>query len=195
MKVPTLVVIDDFLPNPDEVRRLGLEQKYEPSPYYKGVRSEKPFLDIIAPKDIEPYLGGLKVTDWPRHSMNARFQFCTPRDPLVYHTDLQRWAAALYLTPSAPLESGTTLYRHRETKHRYAPTNPVELGRVFQGKNLFDKTVWEPVDQIGNVYNRLVIWDGRHIHAASCYFGENINDARLFMIFFFDTLPPESSTP
>jgi hypothetical protein len=44
----------------------------------------------------------------------------------------------------------------------------------------------ELVDKIGNVYNRLVIFDAKLIRSASCYFGNNDNNCRLFQMFFFD---------
>jgi len=188
LREPTAIIIDNFLSDPDGVRQIGLTQDYSESPWYKGRRSAKTFPQIVTPADIEPFLPGKKIIGWEgRHPMNARFQYCTPADPLVFHTDLQRWAGALYLTPAAPLQSGTTLYRHRATHERFAPKDAYQCSRVFNSRSLFDKTMWEPIDQIGNVYNRLVLWDGRHAHAASEYFGENVNDARLFMIFFFDT--------
>jgi hypothetical protein len=43
------------------------------------------------------------------------------------------------------------------------------------------------VDEVGNVFNRLVIWDAQLIHAAPVYFGHNIDTARLTQVFFFNT--------
>ena len=51
-----------------------------------------------------------------------------------------------------------------------------------------DKTQWEAVDNIGNVYNRLVIFDAHYIHAVTEYFGEDINNSRLFQLFFFNVI-------
>ena len=54
-------------------------------------------------------------------------------------------------------------------------------------KDIFiDKSNWELVDKIGNIYNRLVIFKSHNIHAVSDYFGEDINNSRLFQLFFFD---------
>ncbi len=46
---------------------------------------------------------------------------------------------------------------------------------------------FEPVDVLGNVYNRLVIFDASAIHSASQYFGTIKENARLWQMFFFDT--------
>ena len=54
-------------------------------------------------------------------------------------------------------------------------------------KDAQDMTKWELVDRIGNVYNRLVLYRGDHFHISMDYFGQDINDGRLFQTFFFDT--------
>ncbi len=188
MMTPSLVVVDDFLPDPDAVRRLAMSVRYvDPNNLHKGRRSVDRFLDIVKPADVSRLLGGLPIPDWAKHGMNARFQFCTSHDPIVYHTDLQQWAGALYLTPDAPLEAGLSLLKSRSTGLRKAPQDPELAARMYDG-NLLDGTKWETVDRVGNVYNRLVLWNGQMAHAASCYFGSTPEDSRLFMIFFFDSV-------
>jgi len=179
-----ITVIDDFLPDPDAVRALALSQEFGPSDYHKGLRSAARFHHMVDPQVMEDALG-LQVDDWDRHGMNGRFQICTPLDPIVYHADLQTHAATLYLTPNAPVEAGLSLYRSKITGARRAPLNPTLASATFDN-NLLDPSKWELVDKIGNVYNRLVIWDGALIHAASSYFGHHPTNARLFWMFFFD---------
>jgi hypothetical protein len=60
-----------------------------------------------------------------------------------------------------------------------------EFNVVFKN-GFLDSTEFELVDVVGNVYNRLVLFDAKMIHAASNYFGNNLNNGRLFQIFFFD---------
>ena len=52
--------------------------------------------------------------------------------------------------------------------------------------NFYDKTQFEKVDDVGNVYNRLVIFNSSNLHAATGYFGDAIENARFFHLFFFD---------
>ena len=61
-----------------------------------------------------------------------------------------------------------------------------KLDEHFTKDGFYDATKFELVDSIGNVFNRLFIFDAQHIHAASQYFGTNKEDSRLFHIFFFD---------
>lgn len=53
-----------------------------------------------------------------------------------------------------------------------------------------DSTDWkfgaDIIDSVGNVYNRLVIFKGRRSHSTMNHFGKDINDGRLFQVFFFN---------
>jgi hypothetical protein len=184
VKPPTIVVVDDFLSNPDAIRKLALAQTFEADErYYKGKRSRERFLNEFDHRILGRLLYGL-VDEWPRHGMNGRFQFCVPTDPLVFHADGQTHAGTIYLTPDAPPEAGLSLWKSKATGAR-RPTDPALDAVTFGGK-LLDPTAWELVDKIGNVYNRLVLWDATLIHSASCYFGTELQNARLFWMFFFD---------
>jgi hypothetical protein len=176
--------VDDFLPDPAAVRAIALAASYQSSDYHKGRRSAERYLDIVGKADVERLLS-ISIPDWGKQGMNGRFQFCTAEDALVYHSDGQQWAGALYLTPDAPPESGVSFFRSKVTGLRRPPQDAETEQRMYGG-NLYDRTKWEEVDRVGNVYNRLVLWDAKLVHSASCYFGNNIGDSRLFMVLFFD---------
>jgi hypothetical protein len=184
---PNIVVVDDFLPNPDRIRELALRQTYvADDQLYKGRRSDQQFLNESGPNAAT--FGQLlqrEITDWTRHGMSGRFQWCIPTDPLVFHADGQTHAGTIYLTPKAPPEAGLSLWRSKITGAYRPVDDPGIRARTFDG-NLLDPTKWELVDRIGNKYNRLVLWDGNLIHSASCYFGTELANARLFWMFFFD---------
>ena len=50
-----------------------------------------------------------------------------------------------------------------------------------------DVSKWELVDKVGNVFNRLILFNANHFHCSMDYFGNNSNDGRLFQVFFFST--------
>jgi len=179
----TLVIIDNFLGNPDEMRELALKQTYVKMGS-AGKRSTQQFHRLIPPAEFGRLLD-ITVEDWNRYPINGRFQICTAEDPLVFHADAQRWAGVIFLTPDAPVECGLTLVRSRATGARRSTGNAATDALTFDGK-LLDSTKWETIDRIGNVYNRLVLWDAQHIHAAASYFGTDLRDGRLFWMFFFD---------
>lgn len=178
-----IFVVDNFYKNPDKVREMALNTSYSADlRWYKGRRSEQQFLFNGLKETFEKIIGE-KITVWEEHSMNGRFQFCTPEDQLVYHHDAQNWAAVLYLNPEAPYQTGTNFYASKNDNCRHEGDPGIE--NAFVG-GFFDKTKFTLVDTIGNVYNRLVIFDSKLIHSAAEYFGTELNNSRLFQIFFFD---------
>lgn len=180
---PRVWVVEDFYEDPMAVRNYALQQEYNFEPYYRGRRTQQQFLFPGLKERFEEVMG-VKIVKWEEHGMNGRFQHCTVEDALVYHCDEQKWAAAIYLTPEAPFQCGTTLWAHK----KYRTRSKFEFktkGYAFE-KGFLDKTPLEPVDVMGNVFNRLVIWDAGSCHSASEYFGTKKEDSRLFQIFFFD---------
>lgn len=191
---PETVVVDEFYMNPDDVRAFALAQGFhEDTRYFRGKRSTTRYL-FPGLKERFGELLGKKITKWEEYPANGVFQYCIGGDQTVFHSDLQQYAAIIYLTPDAPPDSGTRLLRSKATKLRKVTPLTVarigmELGqaeKLTYGDKLLDPTAWETVDSIGNVYNRLVLWHSQLIHAAGHYFGTNMNNGRLFQLFFFD---------
>jgi hypothetical protein len=48
-------------------------------------------------------------------------------------------------------------------------------------------TKWELVDRVGNVFNRLILFNSKKYHMSMDYFGDNRENGRLFQTFFFTT--------
>lgn len=187
---PTAVIVDNFYENPDKIRQFALEQEYVEGGFGRGFigrRTHQQFLFAGLKERFEEIVGR-KITKWEEYGMNGRFQVAWAGEPLVWHCDSQTYGGVLYLTPNAPFQCGTSLYAHKKTRARtyYEEGWDVEWGREG-GTTHLDGTAWEPVDVLGNVYNRLVIFDGSCIHSASQYFGSVMENARLFQLFFFDT--------
>lgn len=180
MKINT-IIIDDFYGNPDTVRDFALSQKFEVSGNYPGLRT-KPFLTEDTKNtigDIIRYAGG-DITHWFEDSgYTGAFQICTAQDRTWIHADqFNTWAGVCYLTPDAPLSSGTALYRHKATG---------KCNREDKDYEGYDYTKWEMTDYIANKYNRLVLYRGNLFHASLDYFGSTLHTGRLFQTFFFNT--------
>jgi hypothetical protein len=179
-----LIVVDDFYPDPDAVRVVAQRSNLEADPAnHKGIRS------VEMPIPEGPYKIFEKLTGEKIKSGYSCFQLCIAGDQLVYHSDEQRWAAVVFLTPNAPPETGTSFFKSRATGFRSGEDlkSPEDAIHTYGGK-LLDRTAWDEVDRIGNVYNRLAIWDARLIHSASDYFGTGLDDARLFQMYFWDSI-------
>ena len=75
------------------------------------------------------------------------------------------------MTPDAPFSAGTGFFRAKDP----SPSNG------------YDMTRWDLVNQIGNVFNRLVLFDSNQWHTSMDYFGDCKENGRLFQVFFFKT--------
>ncbi len=187
-----IVVVDNFYSDPDWVRNYAMSNlEYNYSGYHKGKRSYDRFILEGTKEKFEEILGR-KITNWNHSSYaNGVFQYCTSQDPIVYHVDSQTYAAMVYLTPNAPLQTGTATYKSKITgATRFDEPGGDEYYNTFKGlssdMNFYDATTYEVVDTVANVYNRLVMFDSKTIHAATGYFGDEIENARFFHLFFFD---------
>jgi hypothetical protein len=182
-----LIVVDNFYNDVDCVRQLALSQEYSVRGNYPGLRT-KSFLTDSVKEVINSIVlhasGG--VTDWLLGENNdgytGAFQICTASDRTWIHSDYNNmWAGVCYLTPNAPLSSGTAFYMHKETGNTKA------IGTVDFGEDSQDYTKWEMTDRVCNIYNRLILFRGNLFHASMDYFGNNLQNGRLFQTFFFNT--------
>lgn len=189
-KIPSYLVVDNFFENPNLYRDFALKQLFGKSTGSAGYRTSYVFRPDSLKQRFEQLLGK-KIINWENYCVNGCFQYCNKNDQIVYHCDTQEYAGIIYLTPNAPPDAGTSLYRSKVNglmKIEGAKSEksiPALYDETF-AKGFFDASQFDLVDKIGNVYNRLVLWDGQIIHAASDYFGDDINNSRLFQIFFFD---------
>ena len=192
-----MLSIADFYTNVDEVRAFALQQEYiGEEAHFPGKRT-KSFLNDsvkeIIQSTIRPFAGD--VTWWGDHNSGA-FQYTTAADRSWIHSDGNTdWAGVLYLTPDAPLSSGTGIFRHKETglrnwiykDHITEEDKTGVKGAPHRGADSVDYTKWDMVDRIGNMYNRLIIYRGDLFHVSLDYFGKDLQTGRLFQTFFFNT--------
>jgi len=180
-------IVDNFYKDPDVVRAFALAQEYEEGglgKYYIGSRTSNQFLFPGLKEEFERIIGQ-KITRWEDHGMNGRFQYASEGQPLAHHCDLQKWAGMLYLTPDAPYSTGTSLWSLKNTDIRHL--DHPEIQQAFRpGSQNLDRTIFEPVDIMGNVYNRLVIFNAGYLHSPHEYFGYTKENSRLWQMFFFD---------
>ena len=163
-----LIVIDNFLDNPDRIRfhALGLDfNRYQVS--VPGVRSMR--LGGALQTEVEDKLKiafGCKEIIWDMTQDTLCFQSCMEGTETWIHVDSQgenqgEWAAVLYLTPDPVLDSGTGIFE--------SPDHDMNIG-------------------VGNVYNRLVAYRGKVLYHRSIVpgFGNTLETSRLTQTFFFD---------
>jgi hypothetical protein len=202
-----VAVIDNFFNEPDKVRKFALHQEFkrDETSKYPGLRTD--CLSVIEPSLYNEFLKKFFSVyyDFKFEKLNwvvsAQFQKTDNSfDSGWIHYDNDghsnnKVAGVIYLTPNAPLRSGTSIYKPKNNVlipsiyslekniHYYANGNSEELKNLKeQIKEQFDETI-----NISNVYNRLISFDAGEYHAAQNYFGQD-NESRLILVFFVTRL-------
>jgi hypothetical protein len=180
-------IVDNFYADPMAIREFAQRQEYVQGGLGRGFIGRRTVKQFLFPGIKESFESIMqkKITAWDEHGMNGRFQLNIGGEQLVYHCDSQKYAAMIYLTPNAPPSCGTSTFMHKKSRV-YHNSDP-RINEVFDGaKTTMDGTIHDRVDSFGNIFNRLVIFDAGCIHAASDYFGADMEDGRLWHMFFFD---------
>ena len=185
------IIISDFLDNPDKVRESLIEQKVEFIHREKGgfPGSRTTLADESYQKMVNEKLDKILPFKWEMDMDTSTycFQLCLEEDESWIHVDKTKWAGILYLTPDAPLDSGTVIYTEdfdsviRKTNEKVTETGDDSLYKSMKHEH-------EITTVIGNVYNRLILLRGYYLPHRSNVpgFGDCLENGRLTQVFFFD---------
>lgn len=153
----SIAIIDNFLPKPELVRQQALNLDFFVEGSFPGKRSlaaDYQYREFIKLK-IENNLR-INIVEWVMDSFC--FQLCLQGSKSWIHSDNCDYAGVLYLTPNAPVESGTNF---------------------FENNNL--------IDSIGNKFNRAIFYKANQLHSSNLSgFGDSANTGRLTQVFFFN---------
>lgn len=197
-----IYIIDDFYKDPSKMRYNALQQGLYNHGYHPGMRTLPCFNEEAHDKIVKILSSSITPT-----GDCYSFQFNTQNDVSWIHTDLvpneivnyterTLWAALIYLTPDAPIDSGTTLYSDKKYNKRSTKQiiYDISASRSHSEKIMnelsqygSDISKWYNETKIGNVYNRMVIYDASYFHQATRYFGNSKENCRLIQVFFFHT--------
>ena len=114
-------------------------------------------------------------------------------DPEKNQTDKFQLAGLIYLTPDIETYTGTSLFIAKKDKTLHDWRKNIDVRKtLFKGDPISDeeiKEAWEKhrscfIEKVmfNNIYNRLVMYDGKEFHAANSYYTSK--DARLTLGFF-----------
>lgn len=178
-------IVDNFYNDPMEVREFALMQDFNVSGNYPGLRTGH-CNDPVYLEGIKSHLEGIMgrpITYFPE-GYNTAFQVTLEDASTWIHHDETHWAAVVYLTPDAPLDAGTAIYKHRETGiYRHSDDAAVDFNNAP-----FEESEWDIIAEAKNIFNRAVIYDGMYYHRSVLPgFGKDKHDGRLFQTFFFNT--------
>lgn len=190
----SIFILDDFYSNPDDVRSFALRQNFSVKGNFPGRRTKSH--DMLDTQNRFEKILGQNITYWPKEH-NSAFQLTTSEDISWVHFDETTWSGIVYLTPSAPLSSGTIFYDVTDSNENTTCTllKCVNDSKDFQKQQSFQNSEtcprhaenWVEVDRVANKYNRLVLFRGNIAHKSGKYFGNDLSNARLFQTFFFNT--------
>ena len=202
MNLYPVAIIENFYENPDAIRKFALAQHYtfchevaNIDYVYPGCRTkdlsnlDKALFDKICTKLVSVFHNA--ENDHMRWLITTSFQSVSAQyDQGVIHTDHNTiFAGVLYLTPNAPFNSGTSLFKPNKSfdddKYQRAL---VENDERFKAGEIAMRTdyhsMFDEIVRVNNVYNTLIIYEGRHFHAANQFFGKTLEDSRLAQVFF-----------
>jgi hypothetical protein len=157
-----MIIIDNFLNEPDQIREDALELTYtkaQPnSPGWKGFRCL--YTNMVGDEVCELVRDKLIGLDPKFNNVFLRcyFHYTLNEDMSdTIHTDgVFDYAGVLYLTPNPPSNSGTVFYNDDN----------------------------EQINYVENVYNRLTIYPATIPHSIKESFGDNITNGRLVYTIF-----------
>ncbi|MBO6504836.1 MAG: hypothetical protein JJ850_05540 [Kordiimonadaceae bacterium] len=194
--IRSVIVVDDFLPDPHIVRNAALAQEFpklDKPQFYPGRDSK--FRQVLNGYDqrIIELIGEPVVP--VQTSSHAKFRLALEGDKGTesVHIDNVHWTAILYLTLPEHCQDGTHLFRHKATNTDHAPYNSMELqelGFASQqtflddviNKNTNDPSAWEHLMTVPMRFNRLLIIKPQQYHDAGISFGDSPENGRLIYV-------------
>lgn len=196
----SLIVIDDLLDQPLELRKVALGMNYpetkDPTTY-PGRNSETPLLADSFDALISEIVGEPLVRAPGVVSGHFRIALEGDKGSANVHIDIAHWTTVLYLTLPEHCPHGTSggthLYRHKPTGSDRAPYDEQELSAMgFASPQEFmdcvlnvdtnDPEKWEELCTVPIRFNRLVLFRPQQYHAAGHGFGTSKENGRLVYV-------------
>ncbi|HEY7005983.1 MAG TPA: DUF6445 family protein [Sphingomicrobium sp.] len=198
----SLIVIDNFLGEPEAFRKRALGLKYENAGTYPGRNSvERIKLEGLAEEVSFIVQERLCEPDPPQSHGKCRLTLASDLEPGRIHVDPSFWSGILYLSRREDCQGGTEFYRH-------IPTGTDEVPRTIEEVNAFgyasssdmshrilekdggDRSKWELTMTVPMRFNRLVLLRPWLWHTSGPGFGDSVENGRLvYLMFFFKPGP------
>jgi len=189
------LIVDDFLPDPDSIRKTFTELEFydmrgPDGEMYKriNVRNPQEFNSLL-----EKAVGKPVVQDYSLVRLNYVGE--PPNNAIHSDGGYSEYAAVLYMCKPEDCKGGTAMWRHKQTGYTALPTEQ-EVRKV--GKK--PSRVWEQIssswnrpdawEQIGLAemkFNRIIIYPTKNFHSRWPFeaFGSTPQDGRLIWVSFF----------
>ncbi len=205
----SLIVIDDFYPDPEEVRRtaLGYEYPEVSGPRtFPGRNSRQKHLPRGMDQAVSQGLGARVAGDPNPEATHGKFRITLAADKSRYlvHADPTQldWVGVIYLNPPGQVRGGTAFFRHKGLNSDRTPMSqeelavygPSSIGELLrQDGNDPDK--WQHLMTLPMRFNRLILYRPWSWHSADEAFGSGLDDGRLIQLVAFQTQPGAPGAP
>ena len=187
-------VLDDFLPNPEQVRASALRSGFGTWRPNKGDIGAESYGGVNFVGDhasclmrLHRYIGRQIIPN----SMFFRITNDSMEHALI-HSDREYGenTAILYLSANNPVLSGTGFYRHRETGMEEMPSleelmkDPIFFQKIRQQMLDASDDDWEMYQFVESYFNRCLIFNGPKIHCRipKTGYGSTENDSRMVWV-------------
>ena len=196
--VPAFFVIDDFLRNPDEVRKQALSMDYAVEGRYPGLNSVQKLriegLDQVISNLVREPVRAPWTDDFSHGS--CRVALASDEQGGRIHIDQSHWSGILYLSRPEDCRGGTEFFRHKRTNTDRVPMDEEglrtagyatyeELQHDILDKDALDRSKWEKTMTVPMRFNRLVLLQPHYWHTAGPGFGDSLENGRLIYLMFF----------
>ena len=196
----TLVVVDDFIDNAPELRRMALRLDYPDNEAPFPGRNSLQRINIPGlAEEVSHILDEpLRPLNPPQSHGKFRITLASDVGKAKVHADPAHWSGILYMSRDEDCRGGTDFFRHIRTNTDRAPTTPEELrahgyssfeemhADILE-KDSLDDSRWERIMQVPMRFNRLVLLRPWLWHTAGPGFGDNLENGRLIYVLFFES--------
>lgn len=178
-----MIVVDGFLPNPEEARQMGLS-----APYIDWHGPDGEVYKRICITDVPGVRDGIERAVGPVEmlGMGFRLNFNGELPNAAVHSDMG-WgthALVLYLNDGI---GGTAFWRHRATGARRIDPGDFDLFEAVRN-DWDDESKWEQTGLCEMAFNRAVIYESALFHSRYPFaaFGNDAESGRLIVVAFFN---------
>ena len=182
-----LVVVDDFLARPEEIRGIGVSSVFEDYEGHDGELYKRVSIQHIP--EVQEQLEKLMRRPIKLLGMGYRLNYAgeTPNNEI--HADLGwgTYAAVLYLSePPSDGSSGTAFWRHATGADRIRRGETSVYEDVKDDWN--DVAKWEQTKFVSAKFNSCIVYRSELFHSRWPFeaFGSSPEDGRLIVVVFFD---------
>jgi hypothetical protein len=193
-----VLVKDDFYSQPMQVYKRALQADYYEPEHSTGFRSRSVYHETGVKEKLESLLG-IRITRWDLDPLEENgvfyqgFSKGKRKEVPGVHSDepYNDLTIVIYLTPSLPIQCGTSLWKHKSTGLS-DPVMPADarrlkrpIGEIRQQleKESKRRQKWEEIDRIGYRFNRMVAYPSGVFHSATQHYGDNSGNGRLYQTF------------